>query len=63
MTEEPEAMKEIHGIRNALYEKRKGLSFHDRVHEVKKSADREWARIMGKKETHGVVAEENEEYE
>jgi len=62
MIEEPEAMKEIHAIRLALYEKRKGLSFHEKVLAVKKSADEEWERIMGNKKIRGMVAEETPDY-
>ena len=62
MIEEPKAMKEIHEIRLAIYEKTKGLSLHEKIERMKKRADEEWERIMGKKKAPGVVAEETKKY-
>ena len=46
MTEEPEAMKEIHRIREKMYEEFKGLSIHEIARKVTESAEREMARIQ-----------------
>jgi len=59
MTEEPEAMKEIHKIREQLYEEFKGLSIHEIVKIVSERADKEWKRIMGT----GTVAEKEAVYD
>ena len=61
MTDEPKAMREIHKIREQMYEEFKGLSIHEIVLRVNERADREWERIMGIKSP-GAVAEEKKEY-
>ena len=57
MTEEPEAMQEIHRIRLAIYEETKDLSLHEKLELIKKRAAKEWKRIQGM-----CVAEEKKEY-
>ena len=61
MTDEPKAMREIHKIREQMYEEFKGLSIHEIVLRVNERADREWERIMGVKSP-GTVAEVKKEY-
>ena len=63
MIEEPEAMREIHKIREQMYEEFKGLSIHEIVMMVNARTEKEWERIMKRKDAPPVVAEEKEEYE
>jgi len=63
MIEEPEAMREIHRIREQMYEEFRGLSIHEIVMKVNERTDKEWERIMKKKNVPCMVAEEKEGYE
>ena len=56
MIEEPKPMREIHKIREKMYEEFRGLSIHEMVLIVNKNAEEEKKRIFG------AVSEENEEY-
>ena len=62
MSKEPTAMKEVHDLRLAIHEKRKGLTLHEKIKRMKKRADEEWKAIWDQ-DIPGMVAEKNGEYE